>query len=52
MRLRAKYRSLVTTTVLNTKISEVESKIPDDDKYITTSEFISKNSETLAPILK
>ena len=42
----------MTTAVLNTKISEVESKIPDDDKYITTSEFISKNSETLAPILK
>ena len=52
MRLRAKYRSLVTTAVLNTKIIEVESKIPDDDKYITTFEFISKNSETLAPILK
>ena len=42
----------MTTTVLSTKISEVESKIPDDDKYITTSEFISKNSEILAPILK
>ena len=28
--------SLVTTTVLNTKISEVENKISDLTKYITT----------------
>ena len=28
--------SLVTTTVSNTKISEVENKIPDNSKYITT----------------
>ena len=27
---------LVTTTVLNTKISQVENKIPDNSKYITT----------------
>ena len=26
----------VTKTVLNTKISEVENKIPDNSKYITT----------------
>ena len=30
---------LVTTPVLNTKISEVENKIPNHDKYITTPEF-------------
>ena len=29
----------MTTTVFNTKISEVENKIPNHDKYITTSEF-------------
>ena len=27
---------LVTTTVLNTKISEIENKIPDNCKYIIT----------------
>ena len=29
---------VVTTTVLNTKISEVENKIPDLAKYITARE--------------
>ena len=29
----------MTTTVLNTKIDEVENKILNHDKYITTSEF-------------
>ena len=29
----------MTTNVLNTKISEVENKIPNQDKYITTPEF-------------
>ena len=29
----------VTATVHNTKISEVENKTPDYDKYITTQEF-------------
>ena len=29
----------MTTPVLNTKISEVENKIPNHDKYITTPEF-------------
>ena len=28
--------ALMTKTVLNTKISEVENKIPDNSKYITT----------------
>ena len=30
---------LVTPTVLKTKISEVENKILDNSKYITTQEF-------------
>ena len=29
----------MTTTVLSTKISEVDNKIPDHAKYITTLEF-------------
>ena len=29
----------MTTTVLNTKISEVENKITHNSKYITTQEF-------------
>ena len=29
----------MTTTVLNTKTSEVENKIVNHDKYITTPEF-------------
>ena len=29
----------MTTTILNTKISEVENKIPNHDKYITTPEL-------------
>ena len=29
----------MTTTVLSTKISEVDNKIPDHTKYITTLEF-------------
>ena len=29
----------MTTTVLNTKISEVKNKVPDYAKYITTPEF-------------
>ena len=34
-----KNSGLVNTTVLNTSISEVENKIPNHDKYITTPEF-------------
>ena len=35
----------MTTAVLNTKISQVENKIPDNSEYITTPEFnlISEN---------
>ena len=29
----------MTTTVVNTKISEVENEIPNHNKYITTSKF-------------
>ena len=37
--------SFVATTVLNTNISEVENKIPNQDKYITTPEFIKLAAE-------
>ena len=33
--------SLVTTTVLDTTINEVEYKIPDNLKYITTQNLIN-----------
>ena len=33
----------MTATVLNTKISEVEGKIPDNSKYIITQEFKKVN---------
>ena len=42
---------LVTTTVLNTKISEVENEIPDHGKYITTQEFNKLTAENFAGIL-
>ena len=41
---------LVTTTVLNIKISEVENKIPNDDKYITPPECNKLTAETLQEI--
>ena len=41
----------MTTTVLNTKISEVENKIPDNSKYITTQEFNKLTGEKTKPIL-
>ena len=41
----------MTTTVLNTTISEVENKIPNHAKYITTQEFIKLMAETFAAIL-
>ena len=43
---------LVTTTVLNTKISEVENKIPNHDKYITTPEFNKLTAENFTARLK
>ena len=36
------------TTVLNTKISEVEKKIPDNSKYITSQEFNKSTAENFA----
>ena len=43
---------LVTTTVLRTKISKVENKIPDSSKYITTQEFNKLTAEKIAARLK
>ena len=42
----------MTTTVLNTKISEVENKIPDHAKYITTQEFNKLTAERFTARLK
>ena len=42
----------MTTTVLNTKISEFESKVPDHAKYITTQEFEKLIAEDFAARLK
>ena len=41
-------RGLVTTTVLNTKISEVENNILDHAKYITTQELNKLTAENFA----
>ena len=43
---------LVTTTALNTKISEVENKIPKNDKYVTTPEFNKLTAENFTARLK
>ena len=42
----------MTTTVLNTNITEVENKIPDNTKYITTQEFNKLETENFAARLK
>ena len=42
----------VTTTILNTKISKVEGKIPCNSKYITTQEFNMLTAENFAARLK
>ena len=42
----------MTTTVLNTKINEVENKIPDHAKYITTQEFNKLTAERFTARLK
>ena len=55
MRLRKKTlntSSLGTTTVLNIKINEVENKIPDYAKDITSPEFNELTAENLAARLK
>ena len=43
---------LVTTIVLNTKISEVESNIPNHNKYITKPEFNKLKAENFIARLK
>ena len=42
----------MTTTVLNTKVSEVENKICNHDKYITALEFDKLTAESFAARLK
>ena len=42
----------MTTTVVNTKISEVENKIPNHDKYITTPVFNKLTAENFVARLK
>ena len=42
----------MTTTFLNTKISEVENKIPHNFKYIITQEFIMLTAKKFAARLK
>ena len=42
----------MTTTILNTKISEVENKIPNHDKYITTPELNKLTADNFAARLK
>ena len=42
----------MTTIVLNTNITEVENKIPDNSKYITTQEFNKLKAENFAARLK
>ena len=42
----------MTATALNTKISEVENKIPDHAKYIATQEFNKLTTENFAAWLK
>ena len=42
----------MTTTVLNTKIGEVENKIPINSKYITTQEFNKLTAEKFCSKIK
>ena len=42
----------MTTTVLNTKITEVENKIPDHAKYITTQQFNKLTTKNFEARLK
>ena len=43
---------MLTATILNTKISEIENKIPDHAKCITTQEFNTLTIENFAARLK
>ena len=42
----------MTTTTLNTNISEVENEIPNHDKYVSTPEFNKLAAESFAARLK
>ena len=42
----------MTTTVLNTKISEVQNKLSDNSNYITTKEFNKLTAEKFSTRLK
>ena len=42
----------MTTTVLNTKISEIENKIPDNSKYVFIQQFNKLTVENFAARLK
>ena len=42
----------MTTSVLNTNISEIENKMPDNSKNNTTQEFDKLETENLAARLK
>ena len=42
----------MTTAVLNTNVTEVENKIPDNSKYNTTQEFNKLETENFAARLK
>ena len=42
----------MSTTVLNTKISEVKNEIPDNSKYITTQEYNKLTAESFEARLK
>ena len=44
--------NLVTKTVLNTKLREVQNKVPYHAKYITTQEFNKVTAENFAARLK
>ena len=44
--------SLVTTTVLDAKSSQVKNKISDNSKYITTKEFNKNTRENCETMLK
>ena len=45
-------QNLLTATILNTKLSEVENKIPDNSKYVSTQEFNMLTAENFAARLK
>ena len=42
----------MSTNVLNTKMSEIENKVPDNSKYITSQELNKLTSESFGARLK